>query len=118
MHPHIGVPPSVGSLDTNIQGRISPSATKMQRWIASLGKKAKKGMVANLSANWIHDAIAAIAVLGAALAFGFWRDSFSAGVLAFFAFFLMAGLLYRARRHDDAVLCVVTSATAERSIED
>ena len=57
MHTHIGIPPSVGSFITNIQGRMSPLATKMQRWIASLVKKAKKSMVANLSANWIHNAI-------------------------------------------------------------
>ena len=100
MHTHIGVPPSVGSLATNIQGRISPSATKMQRWIASLGKKA---MVANLSANWIHDAISAIAVLGGAVAFGFWRDSISAGLFACFALFLMAGI-YKALRQIVATL--------------
>ncbi len=103
MHTHIGVPPSVGSLATNIQGRLSPSATKMQRWIASLGKKAKKGMVANLSANWIHDAISAIAVLGGAVAFGFWRDSISAGLFACFALFLMAGI-YKALRQIVATL--------------
>ncbi len=50
MHTDIGIPPSVGSLATNVQGRISPLATKMQRWIASLVKKVKKDMVANLSA--------------------------------------------------------------------
>src|SRR6266849_5788523 len=103
MHTHIGVPPSVGSLATNIQGRLSPSATKMQRWIASLGKKAKKGMVANLSANWIHDAISAIAVLGGAVAFGFWRDSISAGLFACIALFLMAGI-YKALRQIVATL--------------
>src|SRR5229473_8126599 len=103
MHTHIGVPPSVGSLATNIQGRLSPSATKMQRWIASLGKKAKKGMVASLSANWIHDAISAIAVLGGAVAFGFWRDSISAGLFACFALFLMAGI-YKALQQIGFVL--------------
>jgi len=75
----------------------------MQRWIASLGKKAKKGMVANLSANWIHDAISAIAVLGAAVAFGFWRDSISAGLFACFALFLMAGI-YKALQQIVATL--------------
>jgi len=72
----------------------------MQRWIASLGKKA---MVANLSANWIHDAISAIAVLGGAVAFGFWRDSISAGLFACFALFLMAGI-YKALRQIVATL--------------
>src|SRR6266853_1645530 len=100
MNTNKGVPPSVGSLAPNIQGRISPSATKMQRWIASLGKKA---MVANLSANWIHDAISAIAVLGGAVAFGFWRDSISAGLFACFALFLMAGI-YKALRQIVATL--------------
>ena len=71
MHMHIGIRPSVGSLATNIQGRINPLATKMQRCIASLGKKAKKGVVADLSANWIRNAIPPVAVLGGAAAFGF-----------------------------------------------
>ena len=97
MHMHIGIPPSVGSLATNVQGRISPFATKMQRCIVSLGKKAKKGMVANLSANWIHDAIPPVAVIGGAVAFGFWWDSISAGLFACFALFLLAGI-YKALR--------------------
>ena len=78
MQTHIGIPPSVGSLATNVQGRISPLATKMQRWIASLVKKVKRDMAANLSANWIHDAIPPVAVIGGAVAFGFWWDSISA----------------------------------------
>ncbi len=97
MHTHIGIPPSVGSLATNVQGRISPFATKMQRWIASLVKKAKKGMVANLSANWIHDAIPPVAVIGGAVAFGFWQDSIIAALFACFALFLLAGI-YKALR--------------------
>ena len=97
MHTHIGIPPSIGSLATNIQGRISPLATKMQRCIASLGKKAKKGMVANLSANWIHNAIPAVAVPGGGVAFGFWQDSVSAGLFACFALFLLASI-YKALR--------------------
>jgi hypothetical protein len=97
MHTHIGIRPSVGSLATNIQGWISPLATKMQRWIASLVKKAKKGMVANLSANCIHNAILPVAVLGGAVGFGFWQDSVSAGLFACFALFLLAGI-YKALR--------------------
>ena len=97
MHTHIGIPPSVGSLATNIQGRINPLATKMQRCIASLGKKAKKGVVADLSANWIHNAIPAVAVPGGGAAFGFWQDSVSAGLFACFALFLLAGI-YKALR--------------------
>ncbi len=103
MHTDIGIPPSVGSLATNVQGRISPLATKMQRWIASLVMKVKKDMVANLSANWIHDAIPPIAVIGGAVAFGFWRDSVSAGLFACFALFLLAGI-YKALRQIVATL--------------
>src|SRR5438094_1964032 len=88
----VGIRPAVGSLATNIQARISPLVTKMQRCIASLGKKAKKGMVANLSANWIHNAIPAVAVPGGSVAFGFWQDSVSAGLFACFVLFLLAGL--------------------------
>ena len=91
MHTNVGIPPSVGSLATNIQSRISPLATKMPRWVASLGKKANKGMVANLSAKWIHNTIPLVAVPGGAIAFGFWQDSVSAGLFACFALFLLAG---------------------------
>src|SRR5713101_123894 len=100
MHTHIGIPPSVGSLATNVQGRISPFATKMQRWIASL---VKKDMVANLSANWIHDAIPPVAVIGGAVVFGFWQDSISAGLFACFALFLTAGI-YKVLRQIVAAL--------------
>jgi hypothetical protein len=69
----------------------------MQRWIASLVKKVKKDMFANLSANWIHDAIPSVAVIGGAVAFGFWWDSISAGLFACFALFPLAGM-YKALR--------------------
>jgi hypothetical protein len=97
MHMHVEIPPSIGSLATNVQGRISPFATKMQRWIASLVKKVKRDMVANLSANRIHDAIPPVAVIGGAVAFGFWWDSISAGLFVCFALFLLAGV-YKALR--------------------
>jgi hypothetical protein len=92
MHTNIGIPPSVGSLATNVQGRISPLATKMQQWIASLVKKVKNDMVANLSANWIHEVFPPVAVIGGAVAFGFWWDSISAGLFACLALFLLAGI--------------------------
>src|SRR6476646_8285160 len=126
MHTHIGIPRSVGSLATSVQGRISPLATKMQRWIASLVKKVKKDMVANLSANRIHDAIPPVAVIGGAVAFGFWWDSISAGLFACFALFLLAGI-YTAlrqivatlRREPDRIIAANsnwnTSGTVERS---
>jgi hypothetical protein len=69
----------------------------MQRWVASLVKKVKKDMVANLSADWIHDAIPSVAVIGGAVAFGFWWDSISAGLFACFALFLLADI-YKALR--------------------
>jgi hypothetical protein len=97
MHMHIGIRPSVGSLISNIQGRISALATKMQRGIASLVKKAKTVMVFDLSANWIRSAIPPVAVLAGAAAFGFWQDSIGAGAFACFALFLLAGI-YKALR--------------------
>ena len=103
MHMHIGIRPSVGSLATNIQGRISAVATKMQRGIASLVKKAKTAMVFDLSANWIHNALQLAAVLAGAVAFGFWQDSIGAGVFACFALFLLAGI-YKALRQIVATL--------------
>jgi hypothetical protein len=126
MHTHIGIPPSVGSLATNIQGRISPLATKMQRWITSLVKKAKKAMAFDRSAHWIHNAIPAVAVPGGGAAFGFWQDSVSAGLFACFALFLLAGI-YKALRQivashqwePDRIIAANangnTSRTAERS---
>jgi hypothetical protein len=75
----------------------------MQRGIASLIKKAKKGMVASLSANWIHNAIPVVAVLAGAVAFGFWWDSTSAGLFACFVLFLLAGI-YKALRQIVATL--------------
>ena len=92
MHTDTEIQPSVGSLTTNIQGRISRLATKMQRWITSLVKKAKKAMVFDRSAHWIHDTIPPAAVLAGAAAFGFWWDSVSAGLFAYFALFFLAGI--------------------------
>jgi hypothetical protein len=103
MHTHIGIPPSVGSLATNVQGRISPFATKMQRRIAFLVKKVKRDMVANLSTNWIHEAIPPVAVIGGAVAFGFWQSSIIAALFACFALFLLAGI-YKALRQIVAAL--------------
>jgi hypothetical protein len=103
MHTNIGIPPSVGSLATNVQDRISPLATKMQQWIASLVKKVKKDIVANLSANWIHEVFPPVAAIGGAVAFGFWWDSISAGLFACFALFLLAGI-YKALRQIVATL--------------
>jgi hypothetical protein len=103
MHTDMGIPPSVSSLATNIQGRISPFATQMQRWIASVVKKAKKGMSASLSANWIRNAIPPVAVLGGAVAFGFWQDSIGAGLFACVVLFLLAGI-YKAMRQIVATL--------------
>ena len=80
------------SLATNLQRWISPLASKMQGRIASLAKKPKKAMVLDLSANWIHNAIPAVAVPGGGVAFGFWQDSVSAGLFACFALFLLAGI--------------------------
>src|SRR5437016_3841834 len=80
------------SASSTIQRWISPLASKMQCRIASLAKKPKKAMVLDLSANWIHDTILAVAVLTGAVAFGFWWDSLSAGLFAGFALFFLAGI--------------------------
>ena len=48
--------------------------------------------MANLSAYWIRNAIPPVAVLGGAVAFGFWQDSIAAGLFACFALFLLAGI--------------------------
>jgi len=118
--------PSASSLATDIQRWISPLASKMQRQIASLAKKPKKAMVLDLSANWIHDTILAVAVLTGAVAFGFWWDNLSAGLFAGFALFFLAGI-HRALRHivanlrwePDRMVAANsngnTSGTAERS---
>ena len=102
MHTQIGIPPSVASLATNVQGRISPFATKMQRWITFL-VKVNREMVANLSTNWIHDAIPPVAVIGGAVAFGFWQSSIIAALFACFALFLLAGI-YKGLRQIVAAL--------------
>ena len=103
MHTRIGIPPSVGSLATNVQGRISQFATKTQRWIAFPVKKVKRDIVANLSTNWINDAIPPVAVIGGAVAFGFWQSSIIAALFACFALFLLAGI-YKALRQIVAAL--------------
>ena len=126
MHTDTEILPSVGSLTTNIQGRISRLATKMHRWITSLVKKVKKGVVANLSANWIHDTMPPVAVVGGAVAFGFWQESIIAALFACFALFFLAGI-YKALRQivatirwkRDSVIAPNsgwnTSGTAERN---
>ena len=103
MHTDTGIQLSAGSLATNIQGRVSRLATKMQRWIASLVKNAKMGMFASLSANWVHNEIPPVAVLAGAVAFGFWQDSIIAALFACFALFLLAGI-YKALRQIVAAL--------------
>ena len=103
MHTQIEIPSSVGSLATNVQARISPFATKMQRWIAFLVKKVMRDTVANLSTNWIHDTIPPVAVIGGAVAFGFWQSSIIAALFTFFALFLLAGI-YKALRQIVAAL--------------
>ena len=47
MHTHIGIPPSVGSLATNVQGRISPLATKMQPAKSSAAPKTLTGTISD-----------------------------------------------------------------------
>jgi len=126
MHTDTEIQPSVGSLTTNIQGRISRLAAKMQRWITSLVKKAKKAMVFDRSAHWIHDTIPPAAVLAGAAAFGFWWDSVSAGLFACFALFFLAGIYKGLRQlvatlrweHDRIIAANSnwnTSGTVERS---
>jgi len=126
MHTDTEIQPSVGSLTTNIQGRISALATKMQRGIASLVKKAKKALVFDRSAHWIHDTIPPAAVLAGAAAFGFWWDSVSAGLFACFALFFLAGIYKGLRQlvatlrweHDRIIAANSnwnTSGTVERS---
>ena len=126
MHTDTEIQPSVASLTTNIQGRISRLAAKMQRWITSLVKKAKKAMVFDRSAHWIHDTIPPAAVLAGAAAFGFWWDSVSAGLFACFALFFLAGIYKGLRQlvatlrweHDRIIAANSnwnTSGTVERS---
>jgi len=126
MHTDTEIQPSVASLTTNIQGRISRLAAKMQRWITSLVKKAKKAMVFDRSAHWIHDTIPPAAVLAGAAAFGFWWDSLSAGLFACFALFFLAGIYKGLRQlvatlrweHDRIIAANSnwnTSGTVERS---
>jgi hypothetical protein len=126
MHTDTEVQPSVGSLPTNIQGRIHRLATTMQRWITSLVKKAKKAMAFNRSAHWVHDTIPPAAVLAGAVAFGFWWDSLTAGLFACFALFFLAGMYKGLRQivatlrweHDRIIAATSnwnTSGTAERS---
>ncbi len=126
MHTDTEIQPSVGSLTTNIQGRISRLAAKMQRWITSLVKKAKKAIVFDRSAHWIHDTIPPAAVLAGAAAFGFWWDSVSAGLFACFALFFLAGIYKGLRQlvatlrweHDRIIAANSnwnTSGTVERS---
>ena len=103
MHTDIGTRPSASSLATNIQGWMSPLATKMQRWTASFVKKAKKAVVFDLSANWIHDTIPPVGVLAGATAFGFWWNNISAGLFACFALFFLAGI-YKTLRQIVATL--------------
>src|SRR5712692_9246125 len=106
MHTDTGTRPSASSLTTNIQVWISPLATRlqlMQRWIASLIKRAKKAMASNLSANWLYDTIPPVAVLAGAAAFGFWWGTISAGLFACLALFFLAGI-YKALRQIVATL--------------
>ena len=68
-----------------------------------MAKRVKKDMVADLSASWIQNAIPPVAVIGGAVAFGFWWDSINAGLFVCFALFLLAGI-YKALRQIVATL--------------
>ena len=92
MHTDIGIPPSVSSLATNIQGRMIPLATKMRRCISSFARKAKEAVIPDRSARLIRNTAPLVAVLGGALAFGFWQDSIGAGLFAFFFLWFLAGI--------------------------
>ena len=103
MHTNVGIRPSVSSLATNIQGWIRPFATRVQQWITSMAKKAKKAIVFDLSATWIHSVIPPVAVLAGAAAFGFWWGSISAGLFACFALSFLAAI-YKALRQIVSIL--------------
>src|SRR5438552_19095666 len=103
MHTNVGIRPSVSSLATNIQGWIRPFATRVQQWITSMAKKAKKAIVFDLSATWIHNVIPPVAVLAGATAFGFWWGSISAGLFACFALSFLAAI-YKALRQIVSIL--------------
>jgi len=90
-------------LATNIQGWIRPFATRVQQWITSMAKKAKKAIVFDLSATWIHNVIPPVAVLAGAAAFGFWWGSISAGLFACFALSFLAAI-YKALRQIVSIL--------------
>ena len=92
MHTDIGIRPSVSSLATNIQGWIRPFASRVQQWITSMAKKAKKAMVFDLSAKWTHHTLPPVAVLAGAIAFGCWWNSINAGLFACFALFFLAAI--------------------------
>src|SRR5438132_12969492 len=129
MHTNVGIRPSVSSLATNIQGWIRPFATRVQQWITSMAKKAKKAMVFDLSATWIHNVIPPVAVLSGGAAFGFWWGSISAGLFACFALSFLAAI-YKALRQivvtlrwerDHTIAAnpnANTSSTGERSERD
>jgi len=103
MHTNVGIRPSVSSLATNIQGWIRPFATRVQQWITSMAKQAKKAIVFDLSATWIHNVIPPVAVLAGAAAFGFWWGSISAGLFACFALSFLAAI-YKALRQIVSIL--------------
>ena len=68
-----------------------------------MAKKAKKAIVFDLSATWIHNVIPPVAVLAGAAAFGFWRGSISAGLFACFALSFLAAI-YKALRQIVSIL--------------
>jgi len=103
MHTDIGIPPAVSSLATNIQGRMIPLATKMRRCISSFARKAKEAVIPDRSGRWIRNTAPLVAVLGGALAFGFWQDSIGAGLFAFFFLWFLAGI-YKTLRQIVATL--------------
>ena len=68
-----------------------------------MAKKAKKAIVFDLSATWIHNVIPPVAVLAGAAAFGFWWGSTSAGLFACFALSFLAAI-YKALRQIVSIL--------------
>src|SRR5438046_9123881 len=68
-----------------------------------MAKKAKKAIVFDLSATWIHNVIPHVAVLAGAAPFGFWWGSISAGLFACFALSFLAAI-YKALRQIVSIL--------------
>jgi hypothetical protein len=86
----------IGSFHSHAGRRIKPLISKLGHWNGLLTctteRLAGRARILHISAEWIHDMIAPIAIIVGAIAFGLWWNSIAAALFGCFVLFFLAGI--------------------------